>query len=252
MQMIDLSDHDGQGVRGARRPAARSWRARCLGPAGGRGGRQASRSRRTSARVAARQCEPRQFVFLDEIRTRLRSAGRARRFGQTKRACSAILLSLIDRYHRFGTKYGPMKTDHLLFIASGAFMSPSERHAAGILQGRLPIRVELRALTEADSFRILSETRANLVAQYKALLGTEEVTLEFTDDAIAEVAAIAAQVNASVENIGARRLQTVDGALLEDISSRPRIEGQTVVIDAAYVRERLVDFAGDTTFEVLL
>jgi ATP-dependent HslUV protease ATP-binding subunit HslU len=132
-------------------------------------------------------------------------------------------------------------------IASGAFHVAKPSDMLPELQGRLPIRVELRALTEGDFVRILSETRANLVAQYKALLGTEEVTLDFTDDAIGEVASIAAQVNASVENIGARRLQTVMERLLEDISFEAEDRtGETVVIDAAYVRERLADLAGDT------
>jgi ATP-dependent HslUV protease ATP-binding subunit HslU len=145
------------------------------------------------------------------------------------------------------TKYGPMKTDHVLFIASGAFHVAKPSDMLPELQGRLPIRVELRALTEADFVRILSETRANLVAQYKALLGTEDVTLDFTEDAVAEIASIAAQVNASVENIGARRLQTVMERLLEDISFAAEDHmGETVRIDAAYVRERLAGLAGNT------
>ena len=115
------------------------------------------------------------------------------------------------------------------------------------LQGRLPIRVELRALTEEDFVSILTDTRANLVEQYRALLGTEDVTLEFGDDAVAEVAKIAAQVNESIENIGARRLQTVMERLLEDISfeAEERV-GETVAIDAGYVRDRLTELAGDS------
>ena len=115
------------------------------------------------------------------------------------------------------------------------------------LQGRLPIRVELRALTEQDFVRILKETRANLVEQYCALIGTEDVTLDFTEDAITEVAKLAAQVNEAVENIGARRLQTVMERLLEDISfEAEEHKGETITIDAAYVRERLETLAGDT------
>jgi ATP-dependent HslUV protease ATP-binding subunit HslU len=115
------------------------------------------------------------------------------------------------------------------------------------LQGRLPIRVELKALTEADFVRILSETRANLVEQYVALLGTEKVTLDFAPDAIAEVARIACQVNESVENIGARRLQTVMERLLEELSFEAEDRaGDTVRIDGAYVRERLADLAKDS------
>ena len=115
------------------------------------------------------------------------------------------------------------------------------------LQGRLPIRVELRSLTEEDFVRILSETRANLVEQYRALLGTEDVTLAFEDDAVAEVARIAAQVNESVENIGARRLQTVMEKLLEDVSFEAEDrKGTSVTVDAAYVDTQLADIARNT------
>jgi len=145
------------------------------------------------------------------------------------------------------TKHGPMKTDHVLFIASGAFHVAKPSDMLPELQGRLPIRVNLRALTEEDFVRILSETRANLVQQYKALIGTEKVELDFKDEAIAEVAKIAAQVNESVENIGARRLQTVMEKLLEEISFEAEDHaGETVIIDAAYVREKLSDLAGDS------
>jgi ATP-dependent HslUV protease ATP-binding subunit HslU len=140
-----------------------------------------------------------------------------------------------------------MKTDHVLFIASGAFHLSKPSDMLPELQGRLPIRDELRALTEEDFVRILSETRANLVQQYKALLGTEKVTVEVTDDAVREVARIAAQVNESVENIGARRLQTVMEKLLEELSFEAEDhEGETVTIDAAYVRDRLAELAGDS------
>ena len=145
------------------------------------------------------------------------------------------------------TKYGPMKTDHILFIASGAFHVAKPSDMLPELQGRLPIRVELRALTEEDFIRILSETRANLVEQYRALIGTEKVELDITEDAVAEVAKIAALVNESVENIGARRLQTVMEKLLEEISfEAEEHEGETINIDAAYVREKLADLAGNS------
>ncbi|MCB1478995.1 MAG: HslU--HslV peptidase ATPase subunit, partial [Rhodobiaceae bacterium] len=112
------------------------------------------------------------------------------------------------------------------------------------LQGRLPIRVELRALTEEDFRRILTDTEASLIKQYVALMGTEEVTLDFTDDAIAEIAAIAVAVNSSVENIGARRLQTVMERVLDDISFEgPDKAGETLTIDAAYVRKHVGDLA---------
>jgi len=139
-----------------------------------------------------------------------------------------------------------MKTDHVLFIASGAFHLSKPSDMLPELQGRLPIRVELQSLTEEDFVRILSETKANLVEQYRALIGTEEVMLEVTEDAVREVARIAAQVNESVENIGARRLQTVMEKLLEELSFEAEgMKGQSVTIDAAYVRERLAELAGN-------
>ena len=133
------------------------------------------------------------------------------------------------------------------FIASGAFHVAKPSDMLPELQGRLPIRVELRALTEEDFVRILTETRANLVEQYKALIGTEDVTLEIGDDAVREVARIAAQVNESVENIGARRLQTVMEKLLEELSFEAEDHaGETISIDAAYVRDRLAELAQDS------
>jgi ATP-dependent HslUV protease ATP-binding subunit HslU len=135
----------------------------------------------------------------------------------------------------------------VLFIASGAFHLAKPSDMLPELQGRLPIRVELKALSEDDFVRILSETRANLVEQYKALLGTEKVTVDFTPEAVREVARIAAQVNKAVENIGARRLQTVMEKLLEDLSFEAEDRaGETVIIDAAYVSERLAGLAKDT------
>ena len=145
------------------------------------------------------------------------------------------------------TKYGPMKTDHVLFIASGAFHVAKPSDLLPELQGRLPIRVELAALTEEDFVRILSSTRANLIEQYRALLATEGVTLEIGEDAIREVASIAAQVNEAVENIGARRLQTVMEKLLEEVSFEAEDrQGETVAVDPAYVRERLAALAKDS------
>jgi ATP-dependent HslUV protease ATP-binding subunit HslU len=140
-----------------------------------------------------------------------------------------------------------MKTDHVLFIASGAFHLAKPSDMLPELQGRLPIRVELKALTEEDFVRILSETRANLVEQYRALIATEKVTLDFTADAVREVAKIAAQVNESIENIGARRLQTVMEKLLEDLSFEAEDrQGETVTVDAAYVSQRLAGLAKDS------
>jgi ATP-dependent HslUV protease ATP-binding subunit HslU len=140
------------------------------------------------------------------------------------------------------TKFGAVRTNHILFIAAGAFHVSKPSDLIPELQGRLPIRVELDSLTEHDFVRILTEPQNALVKQYKALLATEGVDLQFTDDAIREIAAIAAQVNSTSENIGARRLHTVMERVLEDISFRAsELAGQTVTITAEYVRERLAD-----------
>ncbi|MBA3863431.1 MAG: HslU--HslV peptidase ATPase subunit [Erythrobacter sp.] len=196
------------------------------------------------ARVALANAETNGIVFLDEIDKI--AVSDVRGGSVSREGVQRDLLPLIEGT-TVATKHGPMKTDHVLFIASGAFHVAKPSDMLPELQGRLPIRVELRALTEADFVRILSETRANLVAQYKALLGTEEVTLDITEDAVAEIAHIAAQVNASVENIGARRLQTVMERLLEEVSFEAEdLKGETVTIDAAYVRDKLANLAGDT------
>ena len=135
------------------------------------------------------------------------------------------------------TKYGPLKTDHILFIASGAFHIAKPADLLPELQGRLPIRVELKALTQDDFVRILSATRASLTEQYQALLGTEGVTIEFADDGIEALARIAAEVNEAVENIGARRLQTVMEKLLEDVSfDAEDRRGETLVVDCGVRR----------------
>ncbi len=195
------------------------------------------------ARVALANAETNGIVFLDEIDKI--AVSDVRGGSVSREGVQRDLLPLIEGT-TVSTKYGPMKTDHVLFIASGAFHVAKPSDMLPELQGRLPIRVELAALTEADFVRILSETRANLVAQYTALLATEEVTLELGDDAIAEVARIAAQVNQSVENIGARRLQTVMEKLLEEVSFEAEDrKGETVTVDAAYVRARLEGLAGD-------
>ena len=196
------------------------------------------------ARVALTNAETNGIVFLDEIDKI--AVSDVRGGSVSREGVQRDLLPLIEGT-TVSTKYGPMKTDHVLFIASGAFHVAKPSDMLPELQGRLPIRVELRALTQKDFVRILSETRANLVEQYRALIATEKVELDIKDDAIEEVATIAAQVNESVENIGARRLQTVMEKLLEDISfEAEEHEGETITIDAAYVRERLGELAGDT------
>jgi ATP-dependent HslUV protease ATP-binding subunit HslU len=195
------------------------------------------------ARVALANAETNGIVFLDEIDKI--AVSDVRGGSVSREGVQRDLLPLIEGT-TVATKYGPMKTDHVLFIASGAFHVAKPSDMLPELQGRLPIRVELKALTEEDFVRILGETRANLVAQYRALLKTEQVEVDFTPEAIREVAKIAAQVNESVENIGARRLQTVMEKLLEELSfeAEDRV-GETVTVDAPYVRERLAELAGD-------
>ncbi len=196
------------------------------------------------ARAALRNAETNGIVFLDEIDKI--AVSDVRGGSVSREGVQRDLLPLIEGT-TVATKYGPMKTDHVLFIASGAFHIAKPSDMLPELQGRLPIRVELKALTEEDFVRILGETRANLVEQYRALLATEDVTLEFTDDAVRAIARIAAQVNDSVENIGARRLQTVMEKLLEEASFEAEDrQGQTLTIDAAYVAERLEGLARDT------
>ncbi len=144
------------------------------------------------------------------------------------------------------TKHGSVKTDHILFIASGAFHTAKPSDLLPELQGRLPIRVELKALTREDFRRILTEPEASLITQYVGLLETEGVALEFTKDGIEAIADVAAQVNASVENIGARRLQTIMERVLDEVSfSATDRSGQKIVIDGAYVHTRVDDLAKD-------
>ena len=196
------------------------------------------------SRAAIMDAESNGIVFLDEID---KIAVSDMRGGSVSReGVQRDLLPLIEGT-TVATKYGPMKTDHILFIASGAFSISKPSDMLPELQGRLPIRVELRALTEADFVRILTETRANLPEQYIALLGTEDVKVSITADAIEKLAEIAANVNETVENIGARRLQTVMEKLLEEISftAEDRV-GEEISIDKAYVEKQLSDVAKDT------
>ncbi|MFN8829073.1 MAG: ATP-dependent protease ATPase subunit HslU [Labrys sp. (in: a-proteobacteria)] len=191
---------------------------------------------------AIRQVENNGIVFIDEIDKICAREGRGGA-DVSREGVQRDLLPLIEGT-TVNTKHGPVKTDHVLFIASGAFHVAKPSDLLPELQGRLPIRVELQALTRDDFRRILIETEASLIKQYVALLGTEGVSLSFTDDAIDEIAATAVAVNESVENIGARRLQTVMERILDDISfTAPDRPGETVTIDAAFVRERLGDLA---------
>jgi ATP-dependent HslUV protease ATP-binding subunit HslU len=195
-------------------------------------------------RVALADAEANGIVFLDEIDKI--AVSDVRGGSVSREGVQRDLLPLIEGT-TVATKYGPMKTDHVLFIASGAFHVSKPSDMLPELQGRLPIRVELRALEHADFVRILSETRANLPQQYRALMATEEVSLVFTDNAIDAIARIAVDVNATVENIGARRLQTVMEKLLEEISFEAEDrKGETLTIDADYVAKQLSGIAKDT------
>ena len=193
-------------------------------------------------RDALQAVEENGIVFLDEIdKVTVRSE---RSGGDVSReGVQRDLLPLLEGT-TVSTKYGAIKTDHVLFIASGAFHLAKPSDLLPELQGRLPIRVELSALGADDFKRILLEPEASLIKQYVALMDTEGVTLEFADDAIDEIAAVAAEVNQNVENIGARRLHTILERVLDEISftatDRP---GETVMIDAAYVRDNMGDLA---------
>ena len=196
------------------------------------------------ARVALADAEANGIVFLDEIDKI--AVSDVRGGSVSREGVQRDLLPLIEGT-TVATKYGPIKTDHILFIASGAFHVAKPSDLLPELQGRLPIRVELQGLTEEDFVRILSETKASLPQQYVALLGTEDVKIDITDDAIKALARIAAEVNGQVENIGARRLQTVMEKLLEEISFEAEDrKGETLVVDAAYVDGQLSSIARDT------
>ncbi|WP_395458884.1 ATP-dependent protease ATPase subunit HslU [Azospirillum melinis] len=187
---------------------------------------------------AIRAVEQNGIVFLDEI-DKISARSDARGADVSREGVQRDLLPLIEGT-TVSTKHGPVKTDHVLFIASGAFHIAKPSDLLPELQGRLPIRVELKALTQDDFKRILTEPEASLIRQYKALMKTEEVDLVFTDDSIDELARLAAEINSSVENIGARRLHTVLERLLEEISfAASDRAGETVTIDAALVRERV-------------
>jgi ATP-dependent HslUV protease ATP-binding subunit HslU len=185
------------------------------------------------------------IVFIDEIdKIAAREGGIGA--GVSREGVQRDLLPLVEGT-TVATKYGPVKTDHILFIASGAFHIAKPSDLLPELQGRLPIRVELRALEKEDFRRILTETEASLIKQYVALMQTENVKLDFTDDAIDQLAGIAVDLNASVENIGARRLQTVMERVLDEISyEAPDRPGTEITIDADYVRKHVGDLAKNT------
>ena len=201
-------------------------------------------------REAITNAEQNGIVFLDEID---KICGRSERGGGptgadvSREGVQRDLLPLIEGT-TVATKHGAIKTDHILFIASGAFHLAKPSDLLPELQGRLPIRVELRALDRADLRRILVEPEASLLKQYRALLATEGIDLEFADPAVDEIALLAEQINSTVENIGARRLHTILERLLEEISftASDQPSGTRVAIDAAYVRERVGALAQDT------
>ena len=182
------------------------------------------------------------IVFLDEI-DKITAREGARGADVSREGVQRDLLPLIEGT-TVSTKHGPVKTDHVLFVASGAFHVAKPSDLLPELQGRLPIRVELSALTRDDFRRILTETEVSLVKQSVALMATEKVDLEFTGDAIDAIADVAAEVNSNLENIGARRLQTVIERVLDEISfSAPDRSGEKLVIDGKYVRSKVEDLA---------
>jgi ATP-dependent HslUV protease ATP-binding subunit HslU len=185
------------------------------------------------------------IVFLDEID---KICARSERQGAdvSREGVQRDLLPLIEGT-TVSTKHGPVKTDHILFIASGAFHIAKPSDLLPELQGRLPIRVELKALSKEDFRRILTEPEASLIKQYTALLGTEGVTLDFTDDGISALANVAAEINGSIENIGARRLQTVMERVLDEVSFTATDKaGETITVDAAFVERHIGDLARNT------
>jgi ATP-dependent HslUV protease ATP-binding subunit HslU len=195
-------------------------------------------------RAALADAEANGIVFLDEIDKI--AVSDVRGGSVSREGVQRDLLPLIEGT-TVATKYGPMKTDHILFIASGAFHVAKPSDLLPELQGRLPIRVELKALTEEDFVRILSATQASLTEQYRALIATEGVEVNFSEDGIRAIAHIAAEVNGQVENIGARRLQTVMEKLLEDVSfDAEERRGDIVTVDKAYVEGQLADIARNT------
>ena len=199
----------------------------------------------TVTKTAIEAAEQSGIVFLDEI-DKVTARSDARGADVSREGVQRDLLPLIEGT-TVSTKYGPVKTDHILFIASGAFHIAKPSDLLPELQGRLPIRVELRALTEADFVRILTETDNALTRQYTALMATEEVTVTFTEDGIAALARIAAEVNQSVENIGARRLYTVIERVFEELSfTAPDRAGDGIVVDAGFVDANLGEFLKST------
>ena len=197
--------------------------------------------RQQLAREARARVEQTGIVFLDEIDKIAGREGSSHGPDISREGVQRDLLPIVEGT-TVATKYGPVKTDHILFIAAGAFHVSKPSDLIPELQGRFPIRVELEPLTEADFVRILTEPETALTKQYTALLGAEGLAIRFREDAIVELARIAVEVNRSTENIGARRLATVIERLLEEVSfEAPDMAGVTLDIDAAFVRRILED-----------
>ena len=194
--------------------------------------------------LAIERVEQAGIIFLDEID---KIAGRETTSGPdvSREGVQRDLLPVVEGT-TVNSRYGMVKTDHILFIAAGAFHVSKPSDLIPELQGRFPIRVELESLTREDFIRILTEPKNALIKQYRALLETEGIRLSFTDDAVAEIAEIASQVNQRMENIGARRLHTIMERLLDEISfEAPDRADKEVVIDAKYVREKLAEIIKD-------
>jgi ATP-dependent HslUV protease ATP-binding subunit HslU len=195
-------------------------------------------------REAINRVENQGIVFIDEI-DKIASRGTGGGPDVSREGVQRDLLPIVEGC-KVSTRYGLVRTDHILFIAAGAFHIAKPSDLLPELQGRFPIRVELKPLTKKDFVRILTEPKNALTKQYKALLSTEGVELEFTEDGIEEIARIAEEVNSKAENIGARRLHTIMEKLLEDISfNAPEMKGKKVVIDKNYVVEKLSQITAD-------
>jgi ATP-dependent HslUV protease ATP-binding subunit HslU len=198
----------------------------------------------TVTRQAIERVEQSGIIFIDEID---KVAGRESTYGPdvSREGVQRDILPIVEGT-TVTTKYGMVRTDHILFIAAGAFHVSKPSDLIPELQGRFPIRVELHSLGKEEFIRILTEPENALIKQYTALLGTESIKLEFKDDSIAEIAATAALINERTENIGARRLYTIMEKLLEELSfDAPEMTGRAMVIDANYVKGKLKDFVED-------
>jgi ATP-dependent HslUV protease ATP-binding subunit HslU len=188
---------------------------------------------------AIRRAEQAGIIFIDELDKVAGREGGGHGPDVSREGVQRDLLPIVEG-STVSTKYGPLKTDHVLFVAAGAFHVSKPKDLIPELQGRFPIRVELEALTDTDFVRILTEPENALTKQYTALLATEKITLDIRPDAVQEIARIAADVNARMENIGARRLHTVMELLLDDLAfEAPELGERTIPITAAYVQERL-------------